>query len=164
MKNLIALIMVTGAALSVICLVMRLFKIRPINKEGNQINPEDDSLFLEIKEDLDKEIEVLKLTAEELLNEIDIKFRSLKEKEIHLDKLIKLADERIEELSRKDNMKSCDDFQLNEGSHRIYELHQKGMKSVEIARNMGIGVGEVELRIGLLDRIRGGVSLKLHSS
>lgn len=155
MKYLLMFIGLMILGLGVNYLISHFLKSRLQALKKKEFNPEDDPLILEMKSGIDKEMESLKLVIKELMTEIQLKFQELEKRENILNNLISLADERIEKLSKISEVFPQDTLSLNNQMAfcRIYELYKQGMDRREIAKSLGIGIGEVDLRLGLLNKV-----------
>ena len=54
-----------------------------------------------------------------------------------------------EEIPQTDEGETLDALSVRDGAKEVLRLHKEGMSEVEIARTLGMGIGEVRLMIGL---------------
>ncbi len=157
MKYVAAFIFLTGIGLGVNYLMINFFRSR--FRANNNNGQSEEALPADIKEDIQKQSETLKAAVTELLADIQSKSDMLAQREASLNELLKLVDERLDELSRAaETVPEPSGFAFGSGNQssfrKVFELHQQGLAAHDIARNLGIGVGEVELRLGILNRAR----------
>lgn len=144
-------------------------------KEPIPVSPEV-LLSAEVKNELEHEVQSIQQVMGELLEQVHRKVKHLDEKEAQLMSLVQQADVRMKELTdllqrvsaeqKAVSLKSTADelfldiasapeqLPMAEPDHdqKIFELTQQGLSLVEIAKTLGVGTGEVSLRLGLLQR------------
>jgi|GEM_PF-3308891 len=130
----------------------------------------------EVKNELDHEVQSIQQAMGELLEQVNRKVKHLDEKEAQLMSLVQQAEVRMKELTGLlqrvsveqkavslrapadelflDVVSEAEQLPLVEADHdqKISELTRQGMSLVEIAKTLGVGTGEVSLRLGLLQR------------
>jgi hypothetical protein len=133
-------------------------------------------LSAEVKNELEHEVQSIQQVMGELLEQVHRKVRHLDAKEAQLMSLVQQAEVRMKELTdllqrvsleqkEASLKKTADELFLDAVSEaeplpmggaahdqKIFELTQQGMSLVEIAKTLGVGTGEVSLRLGLLQR------------
>jgi hypothetical protein len=120
----------------------------------------DDHLSKQMEDEVQQELGNLKKAMGECMRFIEERTRLLQEKEEALEALIGQVDERIADLQKlKHDVSQVPDVEGEVAetlghSHKVYELYKQGMDAARIAQHLGIGRGEVELRLGLLQRIK----------
>jgi hypothetical protein len=158
MQYVAAFIILMSLGLGVNYLMMNFVRNR-LNAK-NKTEPEEDPLSRQMKEEIDAETEGLKNAIRDLLVDIETKAQDLDRRETQLNELVRCADERIKELAQLKcepaDRADCESVKSDrqQDFRKVYELHQKGLNAKDIARNLGIGVGEVELKLGLLSKVR----------
>lgn len=157
MQYVAAFIFLVGLGMGVNYLMMGYMRSRLKAKANPSVDEE--SLPAEFREEISAQVQNLKQTVQELMDGIDEKSRQLDERQERLNQLLQLVDERLAQVSAvAPALESTDREHVKSGNQnnfqKVFELHRQGLRSTDIARNLRIGVGEVELRLGILSKVK----------
>jgi DNA-binding NarL/FixJ family response regulator len=126
--------------------VIRAYRGRPAPNVPNETSIRESEKILaeihQISRDLDENLEEKKLLSRNLLGELEKKLKQAEERAAQLSRLIQ---------DSRQIMKTSGDTSHETGQTRssVFALLEKGLSKEEIARHLGISVGEIELLLKL---------------
>ena len=119
-----------------------------MNNANTAVSKNDDN---ELKPLVVKNIEIIGNKQDEYNDSKAVEVYSFAQQAPRLDKDGKNISNSTQTLESSTDINSTDDIESNKENNndRILSLHKKGMSSVDIAKELGLGVGEVKLVINL---------------
>jgi len=150
----IAFVVLVAVGLGINHLMLRLFRRKHV--VGDIAESQDDLLTVETKEALAKDAQDLRAAVSDLTGHITARLRELEAKEAQLKVLIASIDERLAKFAvmqeEKQSVAEAAVCGSARDTYKIADLYQQGMNTTEIARSLGLGIGEVELRLGFMNK------------
>jgi hypothetical protein len=128
-----------------------LFRNKKYYFPTNFISREEMSLYRKTQEEFLKELQNL---TESSLSQIEEKLKETRE-------ILNLIEKESQKLStnlnliQKNSHKEKEEIKVDERTSKIYELRDRGLSIYEIAKEVGISKGEVELILNLRKKING---------
>jgi hypothetical protein len=157
-------IMLLSLSAAVIYVMHQFLMRRLMRRHGETVNVEphlrmgNNDANISVGLDIDADVQALTTAVHNAVGDIDMRTAELKDLTTKLEALISLANERIQTLSHMLEVSPCiesSDLELaaRTDTPQVLHMHQQGMKTADIARSLGMGQSEVELRLGVLTRL-----------